>query len=394
MHAGGPRMDPELARVRGIPITASLAFGYIVGIALMLLLFDRAIPWLLLATTRLLDLLMRAGIVARADGDAGLIFGLPSHQHYLMATDPVDWALVIGAIGIYMLVHGLHAARLHLIARTTGIVTTIGHSFRGYIYGTGLSHLLPLNVGQVAIADAYVADGATAEQATQTIFINRIFVLFEIFFFAIVALILLGWATWVPMLYWPVIYLITAYLLVRPVATNRFTSIGSALVNTFRSAWAVLNVLIRQPIVLAGLILMSILAFFLVDVTVYILSQAYTGTYVLLNIEPTILLMGIVGARLARFVQITPGGIGQGEWGFCMALVMAGQGFLAAAAIAMIWGMVRYISILILMLGVVFGKGVNTNLRRVISVFQGVDLRPATPAPGTGTQPAGSVGDD
>lgn len=393
MRSGGSRADSSVGRIGGIPLTATFAFGYVIAIVLMALLFHRVWTWALLAMTRLLDILMRAGIVARTDADAGLILGLPSHELYLMATDPVDWGLVLGAIGLYFLYYAITSARFHIIARFTGVAATLGQSARSYMYGTGLSHLLPLNVGNVAIASALEGEGAPRDRAAQAVFINRVFVLFEILAFAVIGLYLLGWSTWVPMMYWPVLYLFTAYMLVRPAGQRGIRSIGAGLKETAVTSGHVFGALLRQPLTLIALILLSLTSFFLVDMIVYVLSQAYTGFYVLLNMDPKHLLMGVVGARIARYIQITPGGIGQGEWGFCMALYMAGEGFGAAATIALVWGQARYISVLLVMAFVVFGRGVSTTLSRVTATFRGAELPPVVVGD-IGPQPAGAGGTD
>ncbi len=120
----------------------------------------------------------------------------------------------------------------------------------------------------------------------------------------------------------------------------------------------------------------SIIAFALIDIIVYFISQAYTGTYVLLNVEPKLLLMGIVASYIARMVQITPGGTGQAELGFASALYLGGAGFGAAATIALLWGQSRYISMFIVFGIVLFRFGIETSVGKTLTLFRGAEPEP------------------
>jgi len=54
------------------------------------------------------------------------------------------------------------------------------------------------------------------------------------------------------------------------------------------------------------------------------------------------LLMALVAGFLARLVPLTPGGIGQFEWGFATALYLGGVGMPEAASMAILFSLLRY----------------------------------------------------
>jgi len=72
--------------------------------------------------------------------------------------------------------------------------------------------------------------------------------------------------------------------------------------------------------------------------------MAFTSTHVILNVNFTILLMAIVASYIARLIPVTPGGIGQFEWGFAAGLYLGGLGWPECVTIAVLDNFVRYAS--------------------------------------------------
>jgi uncharacterized membrane protein YbhN (UPF0104 family) len=89
---------------------------------------------------------------------------------------------------------------------------------------------------------------------------------------------------------------------------------------------------------------LSIVAFGLEDIAAYVIAQAFTSTHVVLNVNFSILLMAIVASYIARLIPITPGGIGQFEWGFAAGLYLGGLGFPECVTIAILDNFVRYVT--------------------------------------------------
>ncbi len=66
----------------------------------------------------------------------------------------------------------------------------------------------------------------------------------------------------------------------------------------------------------------------------------------------SVLLMGVVGGYIARLIPVTPGGIGQFEWGFAAALYVGGLGLPECVAIAILDNFIRYVTGTLLLLWV------------------------------------------
>ena len=88
-----------------------------------------------------------------------------------------------------------------------------------------------------------------------------------------------------------------------------------------------------------------------------------------MNVPFAVIQMGVVAGYSARQVAVTPGGLGQWEWGFAMALVMGGVGMPEAATIALLESAVRHGTGLVIFGLVVLWQGSRTNVR---SVFRAV----------------------
>jgi uncharacterized membrane protein YbhN (UPF0104 family) len=87
-----------------------------------------------------------------------------------------------------------------------------------------------------------------------------------------------------------------------------------------------------------------LLAFALEDIAAYLIAMAFTSTYVILKVDFSVLLMAVVASYIARLIPLTPGGIGQFEWGFATALYIGGVGLPECVAIAVLDNALRYVS--------------------------------------------------
>jgi uncharacterized membrane protein YbhN (UPF0104 family) len=128
----------------------------------------------------------------------------------------------------------------------------------------------------------------------------------------------------------------------------------------------ILRRLFEDPKVLMTLAILSILAFFIDDFTPYLISQAFTTDFVILNVTFPVIQMGVVAGYIARQVPLTPGGIGQWEWGFAAALYMGGVGFPEAATIALLESLMRHGTGVLVFGAVMLLKGSNTSIREVL----------------------------
>jgi uncharacterized membrane protein YbhN (UPF0104 family) len=138
--------------------------------------------------------------------------------------------------------------------------------------------------------------------------------------------------------------------------------------------------LANDPLLLTRLAILSLIAFFLDDITPYVTSQAFTGQAVILNVGFLVIQGGVVAGYIASRVPITPGCIGQFEFGFATALMAGGLALPDAISIALLDGAIRHSVAFILFFGVMLTKGVETNFRTVLDRLLGrIDDLDATP---------------
>jgi uncharacterized membrane protein YbhN (UPF0104 family) len=361
-------------------LIASSTLSYGVGALLLGSLVYAAGPWNIIANTRVLDLLVRSGIVALTDADSGYIRGVPQLHYYLAARDPVDWIMVAVAAAVLLLFWGLKTAQFHNFARVCGVPGGQGEHGRAYLYGQGLHRLLPFNLGNIATVSALQEQGASPEAASQVVFLGELSVAFEIAVFALIGLFWGGWTTWLAVLVWSFVILGVAWLMVRPrsfaLAMPRLLRRGGAREERapheggfFRSAIAMVRAL--PPSTTLRLGILGLAAFALEDIAAFLIAQAFTSTHVILHATTFAILMGVIGSYIARFIPISPGGIGQFEWGFAAALYLAGVGLPEAATIAILDNVLRYITGTLFFGGVALTGGVKTNLRKALALFRG-----------------------
>lgn len=347
-------------------LTGPFIFSYLLAVVVLYALIVRSGGWNILAFSRLLVLLNRAGIVPFTDGDTSIISRAPHLDFQFEAREPIDWLMLILAIGGFLLIFLLKSVQFHSFARSVGIEGSFGSHARAFLYGDNVSRFFPFGLGNVATASTLQGQGAPLDRAALAVFMTEIFSVIEILAFTLLAWRLLGVTGWMAAILWPVIILGVAYLFRRTAARHRAEGESA-----FQAAKSALGLLAQQPGRLAWLLILSLAAFGLEVTAAYWIAQAFTSDFVLLNLEFQVVLVGILGGAIARRIAITPGGIGQFEWGFSLSMYTVGAGFAAAGTVSIVVNLLRYIAGGIVFGALVFGKGVETNIGRVLQLFKG-----------------------
>ncbi len=347
-------------------LVGSFTLAYVVAALLLASLVYFSGVWDVLANTRLLDFLIRVGVVKYHDKMVGFVEGVADHKYYLISQTPVDWLLVLIAAGIFLLFWGIKALQFHGVARFHGIGGSFGQHGRAYLYGLGINRLFPFGLGDVGAAATLSHQGHPWNRAAGVVLTAKLFVVFEIAAFAIIGLLARGWMPWLAQIFWPVVIFGCLYLWLRRSRDSGFTRPG-----WFREAGVAVRSLASEPRILAKLCVLSLLAFALEDIAAYVIANAFG-----MGVEFDVLIMGLVGAYIARLIPLSPGGIGQFEWGFAMALYLGGVGLPEAATIAILDNAIRYVSGTLILGSVLLRYGVETNLRAVLDLFAGIQPRP------------------
>ena len=357
----------------------SFAGSYLISYILVVLLLGSLVyfagVWNVMANTRLLDLFFSSGIIGYHDVQLGIVEGIPDHKFFLYSQDPIDWRLVGVVAAFYFLFWGIKAIQFHRIARFLGMTGRIGQHSKAFFYGVGLNILCPFRLGNAGMVSSCEAQGEDPKLAGAAVYTLELFILFEIAVFALLGLALNGWSTWLSELLWALIILAVAYFLTRPALVGGVLVPGQA---TSSDRKMIFRRLFEDPKILTGIAVLSLLAFLIDDITPYLISQAFTNEFVILNVTFPVIQMGVVAGYIARQVPLTPGGIGQWEWGFAGALYMGGVGLPEAATIAILESVMRH-GTGVLMFGMVsLFSGSHTSLGEVLPRV----LFPAGPAPG------------
>ena len=106
---------------------------------------------------------------------------------------------------------------------------------------------------------------------------------------------------WAGELFWPLAILLTAYLMTRPPRQRAPRPRGGRRLCAARRALAVLA---RRPATFAQLLLLSLLAFLLIDVGAYLIAQSFTSPNVILNVTFAQMTMGLVAGYTARLISV------------------------------------------------------------------------------------------
>ena len=367
----GPRARLRAAREAGRGLFWPFVLAYAVAVIAVEQLVSAGGGWNVLGITRLLYPLSQSGVIAITDADEGFIHGLPDAKFYAYANDSVSWGLVGLAALLFVLVWVLKSTQFHMLARFCGAEGGFGQHSRAYLYGRGINRILPFDVGKVAAASALQGQGVPLAQGAQIVWLAGLFIVFETVTYALYGLVSVGLNKWLSIMAWPLIILAASYLFVR---TRKGERGGSR--TWFRSARQGIRAVNAEPGLLIRLAILSLLAFFLIEVAAYVISQAFTGSFVVINVAFKYVMMGVVGGYVARLIPVTPGGIGQWEWGFATATYASGLGMPEAVSLAILVTLVRYITGGLLMTGMLLTRGVETDLPTVLSTYN----RPAPAA--------------
>lgn len=352
-ESGAPR---RVGRILG-----SFILAYAFGVFLLVSLFWAFGVWDVLAGTRLLDLLIRVGIVKYHDQNLGWVEGVADHKFYLTSQTPVDWWLVALAALMFLAFFAAKSFQFDAVARHFGSAGSPGSHGRAYLYGLGLDRWFPFGLGAEGTRSVLLGQGGDESTVRPALFAAHLLVLFEIVLFATIGLLGEGWGPWVGQMAWGAFVFGLLFFWVRrpPRASTR------ALFREWsRRVRTALVALTRDPPVFAKLGLLSVVAFALEDVAAYVLANAFG-----IGVEFPVILMGLAVGYMARLVPLSPGGIGQFEWGFAGALVLGGVGAPEAATLAVLDNLLRYAVGSLVLGSVVLWYGVETDLRTVLQRF-------------------------
>jgi len=337
-----PEQQTEGAVSRAtIDKVGSYAFGYLLAAVLLGTLIWAGGVWNFLANTRLLSVLINAGVIEYHDAQTGWVQGIPDLDYYLKSQDPIKWPLVELAALVFVAFWLIKATQFHHLARFTGVPGNFTQHARAYIEGLGINRLLPYNQGHVWLAGFMSQYGAPVNRLAQAVYLGELATIFEITIFALFGLFVLGWSMWLGQIFWGLVILGLAWFLSRP---HLRAGDPKPLRSRFHDARRAVSELAKQPLRLTSLALLSLLAFGLEDVAAYLIAMAFTSKHVVLNVQFSVLLMGIVGGYIARLIPLTPGGVGQFEWGFAAGLYLGGLGFPECVAIAVLDNFIRYVT--------------------------------------------------
>lgn len=343
---------------------AAIGLSALFGALLLGSLIVLAGPWAIAANTRLLNLLIGGGVVKYHDRHAGWIEGIPNHEYYVASQDPINWAVLGIVVALYLLIWGLKAVQFDHLARHYGLRSGMGRHARAYVYGLLYHETMPFRFGDAAAVAALRASGAPVDRARATLFLFNTLMLFELVVFAIVALVGLGWTTWLTEVFWAAVILGVLAFWVWPAAGRKAE--GS---QWWQAVCAHIAGLARRPLVLVLALGLALLSFGLRDAAAYLTAMSFSTQHVLLNIAPSLMLMGVVSGYVATLVRLTPGGIGQFEWGFTAALFIGGTGLAEAATVALLVSLFRYVALLIVFLTTLLWRGARTSYREVLSLL-------------------------
>lgn len=346
-------------------VVKSFSLAYIIAIFLLIYPLYIAGVFKVLANTRLLSPLVSAGVIKYNDLDIGFIEGVGDLKNYLMSQSAVDWSLVLFCFIAYGVYFSLKSLQFHIIAKINGLKGGFGNSAVAYFYGLGLNRFFPFAFGDAASVSALVGNKEDEEKSSVTLSIVDKFMSFEIIFFLFISLLLSGWSMTLIQIFPALLFFALCKYLMRP-----FLNQSSALCR--QGQWQDLKNLLSNPKVLFFLCAISIVSFFIDDIVPYVISQAFTEYPVIMNVPFLVIQGGVVAGYIAQRIPITPSGIGQYEVGFGTALYVAGVGMPEAVSIAILDGLLRNSTAVLMFLFVKFRYNVNTNIQKVFNVYRGI----------------------
>ena len=318
-------------------LLGALALPWVACVTLLSFLAIAGGLWNLVANTRVLNLMIEGGVVRFHDKQIGPIDGVPELKYFIASQDPVAWPLLALAIICMCVFWTLKGFQLGHLVRKAGGDSDALDTFRLYFVSQAREPWLPMRAGDQAIASELAAAGANESVQAAALDNVRLIAVAELAFFSIVSLAFLGWTGWLEQAFWGLFILLVAYW-----ATRSASGWGMAIDYT-GAVQRAFRPMTDKPLVFLGIFALSAVAFFAEHVGVYLLSQAFTSTHVIINIEFPVFLMALVAGNIARLIPVTPGGLGQFEWGFAMAIYLSGTGMPEAVTIAIMFAVLRYL---------------------------------------------------
>jgi len=320
------------------PLGGSFALSYLLAGLMLAGLVWFGDVWSVLANTRFLDVLIRSGVVAYHDAQMGIIKGVPNFGDYLKSQDPIHWSLVFVAFGVFYFFWLCKGTQFNVLCRFYGIEGTWGAHAKAYYKGLFYGSYLPFGLGDAATIEGLRAQGAPAARAAAVVRVFELFVIFEILVFALIALPGEGWGPWLAQLLWSFVILGVVVFFMRAGKRDPAEE-KDGLVKTARIAF---RELAKKPATFLKLSLLSLFAHAVESVAAFLIAMAFSGDNVRLHVPFPVILMGVCGGYIARFIKLTPGGIGQYEWGFAAALYLGGVGAPEAVTVALLSNLLRY----------------------------------------------------
>lgn len=314
----------------------SVYLPYLLAVFLIGLLIYVTGVWDFAAYTRILDLAVRLGIVAYTDNDEGLIEGIPDKDNYVLAQTSIDWPVITLVVGLFATFHILRSLELKEVATyLKAKVPTAANSIGAYLQSQKFQYFTPMNIGDQASEIIYADKLNTSKKQAQNIsFVLRLFILFEIAIFSLIGLSIVGVGVWSWQMFVFVLMATLAYLVIGPVGKKgNYRNYAKSYVT---AAWNHIALLTRNPKSLIKISALALIAFALEDLAAYFTAMALD-----INVELKAIVMGVIGSYIARLFKVTPGGIGQFEWGFAAGLYIGGVGLPEAGTIAIVDNMLR-----------------------------------------------------
>lgn len=343
---------------------SSMGASIALGAVLLGSLVYFAGPWEISAYTRVLDLLIKAGIVKYDDRGAGIVEGVPNLEWYMYSQEYIAWPVVFLVMVIFAGYWSLKAWQFHRIALHYGIKGTFLDHARAYAANSlTYKRFTPLSFGEGASVATLISQGATKGQSFSTVFLFKLFILLEISAFALIGLWGAGWASWVVQLLWALVVFGILYWWMRPAKGTPKPEIS-----LLDAAKMHVKELFQRPSRFFTLAAISLFAFATLDLSAYFLTTAFSSHNIILHLEYNILLMAIVAGYIARQIPLTPSGVGQFEWAMTASLFITGVGLPEAATVALIFSFFYYVTNFLLYLISLFWRGKQATLTEILSI--------------------------
>jgi hypothetical protein len=339
----------------------SVAWSYVFAILLMVFIFtilvpdaDGPSPWdgeafrsgvlEMAANFRILDELADLGIVKVADvGDGWLnvdldLIGVSDRR---FGGSAFLLALVFAVVSLL-----LRGIRQLLLARHFHGQPTPG-PIVSYFFGRGLNLFFPFGPGELGAAQSLADGGLPSATAVTVVFHNRVFELAAILLVLAAGLVYLGWAGAVWPLCLAVVLVAAVVSLTRPLGGDDTRSVTRR--NPFLNLWDAFNgrellTALRQlaatPGLLAGLIILSVVALGVETLAYWGIKQAFSSPlddYVLMKDLPFVhFAIAIAVAATPRVLPFTFASIGLYEIVSVAMFRVFDEGFLAGTTVALL----------------------------------------------------------